>query len=463
MTDVAHEEATALPVASMMEIGPLIRLALPIVAGLAASTLIGVVDTVMIAPLGTLALAAASLTTAVIIIFYSALYGFLSAVGVEVAHRHGAGDAKGVSDALRAGLRLGLVSGALGTLLMAAIFFALPVLGQPAEVHAILGPYWLAMSGLLVPVAILMVVSQALNAIDRPWTASGFAFIGVILNMPLNYLLIWGVGPWPGFGLLGAGLASLVADGIALAIALWWLRRVGLWIADETPPGLLRRLARDGLPLGIGYAGEGAAFAVVGVLLGLFGAVALAANQIVQSVGAVLYMLPLGMAAAVSIRVSQARGAGADARLRPIAAAAIGLVTVWMVGVTAGLAILGDEISAALSDDATVIELAAAMFIVVATIQIADGIQSTALGALRGLADFRWPTSFTLGCYWLFALPVAWALGFLAGFGPLGVWAGYGAGILLAAVVLPLRYWRLTRRVSSTASPAGDGHAVGLT
>ena len=83
---------------------PILRLSLPIVAGLAASTMIGVVDTIMIAPLGTVPLAAASLTTAVIIIFYSALYGFLSATGVEAAHRHGAGDEDGVARALRAGL-----------------------------------------------------------------------------------------------------------------------------------------------------------------------------------------------------------------------------------------------------------------------------------------------------------------------------------------------------------------------
>lgn len=433
------------PPRAVAEVWPLLRLALPIVVGLAASTLIGVVDTIMIAPLGTLALAAASLTTAVIIIFYSALYGFVSAVGVEAAHRHGAGDAEGVADALRVGLRLAAIAGSAGALVMAAVFLLLPALGQPPEVLAIAGPYWLAMSGLLLPVSLLMVVSQVLNAIDRPWIAASFAFVGVILNVPLNYVLIWGIGGWPGLGLLGAGLASLAAEGIAVAVALIWLRRAGLWTARPAPPKLARRLARDGLPLGIGYAGEGAAFALVGVLLGLFGAVALAANQIVQSVGAVLYMLPLGMSAAVAIRVSQARGAGDRARLRPIAAAAIGAVTAWMGVVTVGLILLGRSVAAALSDDAEVVALAAAMFVAVAVIQIFDGIQSTALGALRGAADFNWPTAFTLACYWLFALPLAWVIGIAAGFGPLGVWAGYGAGIVLAALVLPLRFWRLSR------------------
>jgi MATE family multidrug resistance protein len=429
----------------MAEAMPILRLSLPIVAGLAASTLIGVVDTVMIAPLGTVPLAAASLTTAVIIIFYSALYGFLSATGVEAAHRYGAGDADGVARALQTGLKLAFGAGVLGAVAMAGVFLLLPAIGQPPEVLAILGPYWLAISGLLVPVAFLMAISQVLNAIDRPWTAAGFAFVGVILNVPLNYMLIWGIGSWDGLGLLGAGLASVASDGIALALALLWLARSRLLVRRAPAPGLTRRLARDGLPLGIGYTGEGAAYAVVGLMLGLFGAVALAANQIVQAVGGVLYMLPLGMSAAAAIRVGQAIGAEERERLRPVATAAMGLVSGWMAFVTVALVLFGGTIAAALSDDADVVALATAMFVIVALIQVADGIQSTAMGALRGLMDFRWPTMFTLACYWLLALPFAAALGFGADLGPLGVWAGYGTGIVLAAIVLPMRFWRLTR------------------
>jgi MATE family multidrug resistance protein len=424
---------------------PILRLSLPIVAGLAASTLIGVVDTVMIAPLGTVPLAAASLTTAVIIIFYSGIYGFLSAVGVEAAHRYGAGDGDGVARALRAGLLLGLCAGVAGAVTMAGVFIILPAIGQPPDVLEILGPYWLAMSALLVPFTLLMTIGQVLNAIDRPWTASGFAFVGVILNVPTNYVLIWGVGSWDGLGLVGAGLASVISETVALGLAVLWLMRSGLLARREPEPGLVRRLAKDGLPLCIGYTGEGAAFAVVGVMFGLFGAVALAANQIVQAVGGVLYMLPLGMAAATTIRVGQAIGANERARLRAVATAAMGLVAGWMTLVMAALILFGGVVAAALSDDSEVVKLATAMFVIVALIQVADGIQATALGALRGATDFLWPTMFTLVCYWLLALPFAILLGFVSGLGPLGVWAGYGAGIVLAAIVLPMRFWRLTR------------------
>ena len=432
---------TPIPATARAEIAPLLRLALPIVAGLAASTLIGVVDTVMIAPLGTLPLAAASLTTAAMIIFYSAIYGFVSAVGVEAAHRHGGAQADAVAAALRAGLGLAPLAGLVAALLMVLILLILPLIGQPPEVLAIITPYWLAMAAVLVPVALLMVIAQVLNAMDRPWTAAGFAFLAVILNIPLNYLLIWGIGDWP--GLVGAGLASLIAETLTLLVAVVWLARHRL-LRARPDAALRRRLARGGLPLAIGYTGEGAAFAVIGLMLGIFGATALAANQIVQAVGGVLYMLPLGMAAAVAIRIGQASGSGDPARLRPIAVAAIGVVTIWMVAVTITLILLGGRIAAALSDDSGVVALATAMFVIVALIQVADGVQSTALGALRGIMDFVWPTRLTLLSYWLFALPLAAVLGFWAGFGPLGVWAGYGVGIALVAIILPWRFWRLT-------------------
>lgn len=424
---------------------PLLRLALPIVAGMAASTLIGVVDTVFIAPLGTLALAGAALTGALIVIMYAGLYGFVAAVGVEAAHRHGAGDAAGVARVLRAGLGLGLGAGLAGGGAMALAFLALPALGQPPEVLAILAPYWLAMSAFLVPVTVLYVIGQVLNAIDRPWTGATLAFVGVVLNVPLNWVLVWGIGDWPGLGLLGAGIASLLAEMAAVAVGLVWFARRG-WFGSPVPEaGLARRLARQGAPMAVGYAGEGGAWAVVGLLLGLFGAATLAAHQIVGAVGGVLYMLPMGMAAAVTIRTGQVLGAGQPERARPILGAAVGMIGTLNLGVTLALLVFGAWVAGLLSDDPAVVALAAVMFVAVALVQVADGIQSAALGALRGLRDVDWPTGFTLVCYWVFALPLAAVLGLGLGWGPLGVWAGYGLGIVAAAVVLPWRFWRRTR------------------
>lgn len=300
-----------------------------------------------------------------------------------------------------------------------------------------------------VPIAVMMATIQFLDAVDRPWTGAALQVVTVLLNVPLNYMLIWGVGPVPALGLLGAGLGSLIAGILAVVVTLAYLHVAQSLAAYRTPPtfpGLGRCLARDGLPLALGYTSEGAAYAVVGLMLGLFGAVALAANQIVQSVGGLLYMLPLGMSAAVAIRVGQAAGAGEEHRLRAIAKAAIGIVAMWMLAATAGLLVGGGAIARALSADPAVVALPTSMFITVALIQVADGVQGTSLGALRGTKDFRWPTVVTLLCYWLFALPLAWLLGIIFNHGPIGVWIGYGIGLSLVAIVLPVRFWCLTRQ-----------------
>lgn len=430
------------------EAGALIRLSVPIIAGLAASLLLGVTDTIMVAPLGTVHLAAVSLAAAALIILYSALYGFLSPIGVEVAQRYGRGDHDGVRLVLKRGLSLAAIAGILAAAVMAAAYLLLPWFGQPDDVIAAVRLYWFAISLVLTSVAGLMAVSLVLNAIDRAWTAAGFAFFGVLLNVPLNYVMIWGVGEWDGLGLLGAGIATVTADAIALAVALEWLRRKGFLSSHASDDGLTKRLAREGTPLTIAYVGEGAAYSVVGILLGLFGAAALAANQIIQSVSGVLYVLPLGMATATTVRIGQAIGAGQMHRLRRIASTAILIVSGWMVLVTLGLAVTGRHIAGALSSDLKVIGIATSMFIVVATMQVLEGVQSTALGALRGIKDFVWPTGFTLTVYWFFALPLGYLVGFVFDYGPIGLWAGYGAGIAAAAIALPWRFWRLTGQAS---------------
>ncbi|WP_208976068.1 MATE family efflux transporter [Pseudovibrio exalbescens] len=427
------------------EVGALLRLSIPIVAGLTASTLLGVTDTIMISPLGTLPLAAASLTAAVLIVAQSAVYGFITPVGIEAAQKFGFNDTQGVRRALRQGLLMAACVGLLSAAIMALCWPIMPLIGQPPEVLELGKFYWFTMSAFLIPVAVLMAISQVLSAIGRAWTAAFLSFGGVILNIPLNYVLIWGVGSWFGLGLVGAGIASLTADVIAACVALLWLSRQGYLRRVTSEPGLGRRLAGEGLPLSLGHLGEGAAFSLVGILLGLFGATALAANQIVQSVGGVLYMLPIGVATATSIRIGQAIGAGELDRRRPIARTALLMVTGWMSLVTVVLMLTGGKIADALSQDPNVIATTTGMFIIVAIIQVADGVQSTALGALRGARDFNWPTGVTLASYWLLALPLGGLLGFILDFGPLGLWAGYGLGTVLAAILLPLRFWKLTR------------------
>jgi MATE family multidrug resistance protein len=428
----------------LRELPGLVRLAVPIVIGLAASTLLGVTDSIMLAPLGPVPLAAVGLTMAVAITVYAAGFGVLSALGVRIGAAHGARAGRRIPFLLRNGLVLGLAVGLGGAAAMALVWLVLPLLGQPAEVLAAMPAYYACLAGAMIPWALLTVFKVAFEAVGRPWTGVAFAFTGVAINIPLNYALIWGIGPLPMLGLTGAGVATLVAETLALAAAWSWWR-----LAPGTRRLRLRRgldraeilgAAREGAPLGALYVAETAAMAAGTAMIGTFGTVALAAGQVVQAVGGLLYMLPLGVAGAVALRVAQERGAGNAAAIRAIAHAALCVATVWLALVMAVLVVAGEAIAAAISPDAAVVALAAQMFVVLAVMQLMDGVQSTFLGALRGLSDTAWPALVSLIAYWGIALPAGWVLARGAGMGPAGIWAGFAAGLGIAAVALTLRF-----------------------
>lgn len=419
----------------------ILRLAIPIVAGLAASTLLGVTDSIMLAPLGPVPLAAVGLTGAVSVILFAAIYGVVSVLSVRIGLAHGAGDARRIPAILRNGLALGALTGAAGTLCMAGLWLVLPHLGQPDEALAAMPAYWAAIALMLVPFGVLTVFKAAFDAVGRPWLGTGFAVLAVIVNIPLNYALIWGTGPLPPLGLTGAGLASLVAESLALAAAwAFWARARSMRRLRLRRPLRRAEIAdtfREGVPLGALYVAETGAMAVATFIVGTFGTMALAANQVAMAVGGVLYMVPLGVAGAVAVRVAQEQGAGNTAGLRPVTRAALLVATVWLAGSALLLGFGGGAIARVITGDPEVAGMAAAVMLVFALMQVFDGVQSTMLGALRGLSDTAWPAMVSMVAYWVVGLPMAWVIAVTLHQGPASVWFGWlialaGAGALMA-------------------------------
>lgn len=450
--DGAAAGSRGLAAAALAELGALAGLAAPLVAGLVASTGVMVVDTAMLGPLGATPLAAASITTSVLIIFYAGLYGAAGPVGLFAGRAHGAGEPARLGAVARAGALLAGLGGALGALAMAAGLAALGCLGQPPEVVAVIGPYWLWMAAGLVPYTLSLAAKNLLDATDRPWTGVAFTLAPVALNVVLNWVLIYGHLGFPALGLTGAGLASFLAQAAGAALLWGWVRLApglrGWWAPRPVRRADLAEQAREGAPMAVQYLLEGGAVAVAGLMIGGFGAVALAGAQIALAVGSTLYMVPLGMAAAVTIRVAQAAGAGRGDRAAAVAVAGLGAVTLWMGAFALVFMVAGAPIAGLFTADPAVIAAAAAIFFVFGLGQLADGVQSVSLGALRGMLDNRWPTRVSLVAYWLVALPLGWAFAWPGGMGAAGVWAGFAVGVGLAAAALA---WRLAARLRATA------------
>ncbi len=436
---------------TLSEVVPILRLAVPVVVGLVSGTMMSVVDTLMIAPLGTDALAAAGLATSALIIVYSSLFGLISVVSVAVAEARGAADGPRLSGHVKNGMVLAGTAACAITAIMIAAFPAFGFLVPSQTVEDLLFPYWSVMAVMLVPYALFGTLRGLYNAVDRPWVAVWIACAGVALNIPLNWALIYGAG----LGLVGAGYASLLAKCVSLALAMWhWRSAPGMAPFRHPTPFRLRTIvghAREGWTVSLGSLGEGSAYAFTGLMMAGFGAAALAANQVVHSIAAILYMVPLGMTAAVAIRMGQAVGLRHAHRFRAIWMAANGIVMIWAALVFGPLLVFRHDIANHLSADPDVIARAAPMFVTMALIQFADGLQSIALGALRGQTDNRVPNAISIAVYWFLALPLAYFVGFVLGFGPNGLLVGYAIGVMAAAIILQARL----RQKLTTASRPG--------
>lgn len=432
------------------EFASVLRLAAPIVAALVAAGLMPVVDSAILAQAGEQALAAASLAGSVLLVFTAGLYGFLSPVGYLAGRAFGAERPADAASCLRAGTRLAIGAGLLCAALMGLVLPLLPFAGQPPGVVARLPAYWVACSAGLVPFAVLVVHHHLLDAIGRPWLPVAVALAMLAVDAVASYALVHGAAGVPPLGLAGAGLGTLLAYGAGLLLyrlAYRVDRNLSPWVAGPrgTEAATARELQAEGTPMGVQYMLECGATALAGLMVGLFGAVALAANQLATSVAMALYMVPLGLAAAVGLRLSQAVGAGRRDSLWPIAWAGLAAVAAWMGGTGLVMALAGGRIAAAFTGDPALTSTAATLFVALGWMQLADGVQSVSLGALRGLLDSRWPTRVSLVCYWLVALPAGALLALVVGVGPAGIWYGFGAGLALAAVLLTLRLRRATR------------------
>jgi MATE family multidrug resistance protein len=343
---------------------------------------------------------------------------------------------------------LALRAGILAGLAMAALLPLLPWLGQPREVVDAIAAYWLAICAMLPGFALSLVYKQTLEAIERPWLAVLLSFTAVVFNAALNWVLIYGHFGMPALGLDGAGIGTAIAIWFSLALQMLVCHRMPSlrerFAGVDADAAHRARLRHEGLPMGWQYVLEGGSVAVVGVFVGWLGAKALAANQVVMAVTGVLYMVPLGMAAATSIRIAQAIGGEERARLRAIGIAGLTVATAWLGIATVLLTVFARPIAHAFIDDPVVIGLAAALFFTVGVMQVLDGVQSVSLGALRGMLDSHWPTRVSLLAYWGLAVPLAWIFGIALDFGLVGVWAGFGIGLAVAGVLLLQRFLALT-------------------
>lgn len=423
-----------------------LALAAPMIAGQLGQMLMGWVDTVMIGQVGVDELAASSLAnmlTAVVMVFG---FGVLSSVSVKASHAYGGNDRTGTARAFVCG---DLLAAGLGVCMLAVVYVlaaALPWMGQPEPVTRLAGPYFILLGWSMAPMLLLTSSRNFSEALGRPWPPFWFMLGGVALNALLNWMFIYGNLGCPAMGLNGAGLATLLAR-IASAVALiGYVRghasyrpfRRAFRLQDARWEHL-HALLSIGLPVGIQLLCEIGAFGFATVMIGWIGVDALAAHQIAITCAATTFMVPLGLAMAVTVRVGHARGAGSDHLVRAIAFGSVFMSMAFMACTGLIFLLFRHEIASLFIRDPAVAGLAAHLLLIAAVFQLFDGAQVTEIGALRGLEDVRTPTTILIASYWLAALPTGAVLAFLFPLGVQGIWWGLALGLALVAAILARR------------------------
>jgi MATE family, multidrug efflux pump len=429
------------------------KLAAPLVVGHVSTGLIGFVDAVLAGHHGTTTLAAVSVGTALFWLPMMIPMGTLMALPPSVSQLDGAGRRAEIGPLFRQALWLSAVLGLVlfGFLSVAAL--ALEPMGIAAEIR----PGAIAfLHGIRwgVPALTLYYCMRYLSD-GTHWTLPTMVlgFGGLLLLLPLGYVLTFGRFGMPELGAGGLGIASAImmwAQALAFVLYLARAKRfsaLALFARFDLPHWTaIRGLLATGLPIGVTVMMEGGLFIVTALLIGRLGEVPSAAHQIAINVASLCFMIPFGLAEATTVRVGHAIGSGRGAHGVRQAAFAGGVLVLGTQLLGGSILLFGhDGIVALYTRDATVAALASSLLLYAAAFQFPDGIQVLSAGALRGLKDTRMPMLLAACAYWGIGMPLGAGLGLGLGWGPKGMWIGLIAGLTVASILLGARFLRSSR------------------
>lgn len=420
-----------------------LKLAIPLMIGQLSQMLLGVADTLMVGQLGVIELAALTFANSLFYVPFVFGIGVLTSVSVVSSNAKGAGDEAGARASCRHGLYLGTLLGLLLFVLTCLISYRLVWFGQPAGVTAITGDFFRIQMASTIPALASIALKNHADALNRPWIPFWIFLGGVLLNVLLNWMFIFGKWGCPEMGFVGAAWATLWArTAILVAMILWLNRAADLrnWVPRRwlrrAKPASMRKLLALGIPASLQMLTEVSAFSIAGLVMGHISADAMAAHQITISLTGTAFMIPLGFSMALTVRVGQAHGAGDMQLLRRVAISGwIMLVAIAAINATCFLS-MGHWMASWFTDASELAELTAALLAICAAFQFFDAQQVGSASMLRGLHITRVPALVCFIAYWLIGIPAGIWLAFGMHLGARGVWWGLAIGLAVAAVLL---------------------------
>ncbi|MDP3353709.1 MAG: MATE family efflux transporter [Flavobacteriaceae bacterium] len=434
-----------------------LKIATPVMLGSLGHLLVGLVDDIMVGQLSPIHLAATSLGNSFFFIAFSIGLGFSFAITPLIAESDGENNINKGRSYFQHGVILTTI---LGVVMFIALLLLKPILyhlDQPEEVVALAIPYYEIVAFSMIPVMVFQGFKQFADGLAQTRYPMYATIATNVVNIVLNFVLIYGFWIFPRLEIVGAAIGTLVSRFVLVFMLYYFFNK-----NDVFKPFLVRikkahldfqvfkKIINIGFPSALQMLFEIGIFSATVILAGTLGAFPQAANQIAIKLATATFMIASGLSVAATIRVGNQKGMGNYIELRRIAFSNFLLVFLIMFGFSIAFLLFKNYLPYIFTDNLEVVAIASQLLIIAALFQISDGFQVIFLGALRGLQDLKIPSYLTFIAYWIIGFPVSYILGIFLNFGAVGIWIGLLAGLSSSAIMLFIRFNYLSKKLIKT-------------
>lgn len=437
------------------EVREFFKLAVPLASAQVAQSATGFADTVMMGRIGSEVLAAGGLASIIFLSILTMAGGMVMGVSPLIAEAFGAGQESRIEQLARQGLWLSVIVAIPMMILTGHLDTWLIHTGQTETTIRLANTYLDIMLWGLFPAIGFASLRATVAALSQARPVMIIVVSGTLFNVVWNYILAFGKFGFPQMGIAGLALASVLALwGMFLALALYVFLNLKQYRIFQdlhrVKPRILRELAWVGIPIGLFSGLETGFFMVTTFWMGLLGTEALAAHQIVFQTIVVVFMVPLGISYATTVRVGQWLGRGDRAAMQQAALVSTGITTLFMLGMSIAFLvfpkqIIGIYLDTNNPDNAGIVAVALPLLIIAAIAQVLDGVQKAVYGSLQGLQDTQVPMLLNVLGYWGIGLSMGYGLGFYFKLGSVGLWIGQSIAIAVVAGLFIRRLRRLMK------------------
>ena len=440
------------------ELKQLFHLMLPILVTQFSQAGLGLIDTIMAGRLSPTDLAAIAVGVGLWIPVMLLFSGIMIATTPLVAEAKGARTPEKIATIARQSLWVAFILGVIAGLVLQVLPLTLPLLGVPESLQPKAGLFLHAIGFGMPAVTMYAALRGYSEAIGYPRPVTAISLMALLLLVPLNFIFMYGIGPIPALGSAGCGFATAILQWLMLmSLALYifknrvyqssqpfshWEKLNGYW---------LKRILKLGFPIGLAIFFEVSIFSTAAIVLSPLGETIVAAHQIAISVTSQLFMIPMSLAIALTIRVGTYYGEQNWDAMRRVQGLGLMTATILALLIMLMLWVFRSEIVALYTSDPMVTQIALYLVLFAVAYQLMDAWQISAAGCLRGMQDTKGPMWITMIAYWVIAFPVGVYLSRFGDMGAAGVWVGLIVGLSVACVLLLARLYGNNKRLSQRA------------